>query len=292
VFHPNGSDVEMSFTGGQVRYTNGRGSSRDRFVGGTVDAPLGNRVRLNGELLSHEFDNSDHSFTGRGQVQVALNDRADVRVGLAREQVASSRMSLAGERVNGDSYGPSYVSQIMLAAAVRPGQTWDVWAQGTMGRIRGSHLRNNARQEVFAGAGKSFYAHSMTLRPGYSLTWMSYELDLSGFPLTDFAGDGVTNPGIGGYFSPGRFLNQMARLDATLPVGNLLFIAGGAGIGRQQVEQSHSRDFSRRVSSSDAYLAFRFRVGERTSINTQVTYQNVASAYNRAVLRMGVTYGF
>jgi hypothetical protein len=120
---------------------------------------------------------------------------------------------------------------------------------------------------------------------------MSYRLDLGGFPVVS-PGDGVDAPGIGGYFSPLRFLNQMARLDATVAVSGTFSILGGAGVGRQQLADSSSRDFVPRTRSSDGYLGIRLRAGERVSIRTQANYQDVASAFNHLVVQLSVTYGF
>jgi hypothetical protein len=166
-----------------------------------------------------------------------------------------------------------------------------VSAQGTAGRIRGENVAHNARREVYAGAGRSFNAAGVTLRPGYSLNWMAYDLDLGGFPSAS-VGDGVSSPGIGGYFSPRRFRNQMVRLDATVPVGQSVSVFGGAGAGRQHVEDSGSRDFSHATASSEGYLGLRLRAGERVAIRTQASYQNVASAFNHVVVQASVTYGF
>jgi tetratricopeptide (TPR) repeat protein len=291
VFHPTGGDLELSVTGAQAWHRNGAGSSRDRFAGAGLDTPVGNRVRLSGDLVSHEFDRAGRRLTGRSQFQIAVHDGYEVRLGASREQLFSSRLSLAGEQSGDTFYGPSFVNQVMAGGSARLGGGWDVWGQGTAGWIRGENVANNSRQELLAVAGRSFHAGVVTLRPGYSLNWMSYRLDLGGFPSIN-PGDGVNAPGIGGYFSPLRFLNQMARLDATVPLGGSLSIFGGAGVGRQQLEDSSTRDFSHRTGSSEGYLGIRLRAGERVSIRTQANYQDVASAFNHVVVQLSVSYGF
>jgi hypothetical protein len=290
-FHPTGGDLELSVTGAQAWYRNGTGSSRDRLAGAGLDTPFGNRVRLNGDVVWHEFDRARGTLTGRSQFQIAAHDGYDIRLGVSREQLFSSRLSLAGEQIGDTFYGPSFVDQVVVGGSVRPGGGWDAWAQAEAGQIDGENVESNPRQQVFAGAGRSFRAGVATLRPGYSVTWMSYGLDLGGFPSIS-PGDGVNAPGIGGYFSPLRFLNQMARLDATVPVGGSVTILGGAGIGRQQLEDAGSRDFSHGTASSDGYLGVRLRAGERVSIRSQASYQDVASAFNHLVVHLSVTYGF
>jgi tetratricopeptide (TPR) repeat protein len=290
VFHPNGSDAEVSVAGGQARYRNNRGSSRDRFAGAGADVPIGNRVRLGGEVLVHAFADADSTFTGRGQFQMALHDAVDLRVGAAREPLSSSRLSLAGDFVDGIFHGPSFVDQVMLAVGAR-GRGWDAWAQGTAGRIRGENLRDNGRQELYAGTGRTFHPGAVSIRPGYSLAWMSYDLNLDGYAEA-IDGDGVNTPGIGGYFSPARFLNHMARLDVTLPIGESCLLIGGAGVGRQSVKELRAGGAAPLTTSSDAVLGFRARLGGRTSFGIQATYQDVASAFNRTVVRATVTQGF
>jgi tetratricopeptide (TPR) repeat protein len=289
-FHPG--DAEVSVMGTMATYRNSNGSSRDASFGGGADVPLGNRVRVSGDLLGHQFDVADRTFTAHGQLQLALHDGFDLRVGLAREQLSSSRLSLAGDQWLDVFYGPSLVNQVSLGGSARPGKGFDFWAQGTKGQIRGVNIADNQREELFAGAGKSFHAGAVSIRPGYSVAWMSYDRDLGGFPPADLAGDGVNARGIGGYFSPFRFLNQMIRLDVTVPAGGALMVVGGGGVGRQQVEDATTDDFGHRTPSSDAYIGLRVNTGDRVSIGAQMNYQDVASAFDRTGLRLTLAYGF
>ena len=290
-FHPQGRDTEIALTWAHASYRNSRGSIPDRLVGAGVDAPIGTRVRLSGDATVHSLAGAEGTVTGKGEMQIALNDTVDLRLGVAREQLSSSRLSLAGEWVEGTFYGPSFVNQATLALGAHA-RGWDVWASGTAGAIRGTSISNNARRELFAGGGRTFHPRSVTLRPGYSLAWMSYDVDLAAFP-GEFSGDGVSAPGIGGYFSPSRFLNHMARLDVTLPIGESVVLVGGAGYGRQQVEDAWARGTAVPwVESSDAVLGLRTRLGGRMSFGAQATYQNVAAAFDRTAVRVTLGYGF
>jgi tetratricopeptide (TPR) repeat protein len=290
-FHPGGADTEISITWAQAEYRNSAGTRPDRLMGVGADAPIGTRVRISGDLLAHALDGVDRTFTGRAQLQIAVHDGFEIRVGGAREQLLSSRLSLAGELVGGTFYGPSFVTQGTLAVAARA-NSWDGWAHATAGDIRGSSIVNNARRELFAGAGRSFRAGTVTLRPGYSLGWMSYDLDLSGFPGDDAPGDGLTKPGIGGYFSPAQFVNHMARFDLTIPIRDAVVIAGGVGVGRQRVEDAWSRDTAAWTESSDATLGIRVRPHDRVSFGVQAAYQDVASAFDRTTVRATIALGF
>lgn len=290
-FHPQGRDAEIAVTWAHASYRNSRGSIPDRLIGAGVDAPIGNRVRLSADVTSHSISGGEGTFTGRGQIQLALHDAVDVRIGVAREQLSSSRLSLAGEWVEGTFYGPSFVNQATLALGARA-KGWDVWTSGTAGAIRGTGISNNARRELFAGGGRTFHPRGVTLRPGYSLAWMSYDLDLGAFP-GEFSGDGIAAPGIGGYFSPSRFLNHMARMDVSFPLGESVVLLGGAGYGRQRVEDAWSQGtVAPWAESSDAVLGLRARLGGRMSIGAQATYQNVAAAFDRTAVRVTLGYGF
>ena len=290
-FHPQGRDTEIAVTWAHASYRNSRGSVPDRLAGFGLDTPVGNRVRLSGDVTLHSVSGAERTFTGRAQVQIALHDAFDIRVGVAREQLSSSRLSLAGEWVDGTFYGASLVNQVTAAAGARA-KGWDVWSSVTAGEIRGTNVINNARRELFAGGGRSVRAGGVTLLPGYSLAWMAYDLDLGAFP-SEFSGDGLTAPGVGGYFSPSHFLNHMARMDVTLPIGESVVVVAGAGYGRQRVEDAWSRGTAVPwVDSSEAVLGFRARLGARMSIGTQATYQNVAAAFDRTALRVTLGYGF
>jgi hypothetical protein len=85
----------------------------------------------------------------------------------------------------------------------------------------------------------------------------------------------------------------MARLDVTLPIGESVVLVGGAGYGRQQVEDAWSLGTTVPwVESSDAVLGLRTRLGGRMSFGAQATYQNVAAAFDRTAVRVTLGYGF
>ncbi len=291
-FHPAGSDTEISLSGSVSQYRNAAGLSRDTAVGAGVDTPIGNRVRLEGSVAVHEFDRAPRVVTGRARARMAPHDRLEFQIGAAREQLYASRLSLGGESYAGVSYGPSIVDEVLVGATARPARGWDAWIQATAGRIRGANIVPNTRREAFGGVGRSFRAGGATLRPGYAVSWMAYDRDLEGYPSTDLGGDGLTRRGVGGYFSPRRFLNQMVRLDATVPLGGGVQLAAGGGAGRQQVEDVWSLGRASTATSSDAYASLRIPAGSRVWIRAQVNYQDVAAAYERTVARITLGYGF
>jgi len=291
-WRPGGGDVEVALHTGLATYRNDRGYTRDTSAGAGFETPLGNRVRIGGDATLHDFEQDGRELTGGVQARLAVHDRLELQVGVAREQAYSSRMSLGGEPIDGVLYGPVLSKEVFVGAAWRPGQRWDLWSYVSRGTLEGKQIAANNRNAVFAGVGRSFHPGVLTLRPGYSLTWLSYDRDLSGFPPDDLGEDGIVRRGVGGYFSPFRFLNQMARFDATLPVGRSLLILAGGGIGQQHVEDIGSPDFSNRTTSSDGYLGFRLPVSDRVSLRGQISYQDVASAFDRTLARLSMAYSF
>jgi tetratricopeptide (TPR) repeat protein len=291
-FHPRGQDAEISLNASWARYRNSIGSSRDASFGGGFDTPVGNRVRVRGEAANHEFAEARRAVTGRGEVLVTPHDRVEFRVGASREQLFSSRLSLSGEERGGIFYGPSLANEFFAGATLHPAAGWDVWARAIEGRTRGENIPRNTHEKVFAGGGRSFRTGQATLRTGYALTWMAYQRDLGGFPSTNVGGDGTNTRGIGGYFSPFRFINHALRVDTTLPFGESFLIVGGASIGRQQVKDATTGGRAPSSTSSDGYLGFRIPAGDRVAVRGQIDYQNVASAFNRMTLRLTLAYGF
>ena len=116
--HPAGGDAALTVSASMASFENARGTSQDRMVGLGVDAPLGNRWRVLGDATRHEFDRAQPTVTGRGEVLFAPHDRVELRLGGAREQLFSSRMSLAGEDRDGVFYGPSFSSEILAGAKI------------------------------------------------------------------------------------------------------------------------------------------------------------------------------
>ncbi|HEU5257040.1 MAG TPA: tetratricopeptide repeat protein [Vicinamibacterales bacterium] len=286
-FHPEGSDVELSMTGARETYRNGNGVTRRSLVGAGLDTPLGNRLRMSVGATIHDTDGGQPQVMGRTEFQVALTDRLSVRVGAARDQISSSRICVAGETIGGSAFGPCFVTQALVGvSAQRHG--WDGWAQGTLGSIRGQHLANNQREELFAGAGKSFRIGGSTLRAGYALTGISFQHAADRFPVSFDQPDAALTTA---YFSPRLFTNHMARLDLTLPVRAALFDAG-FGIGRQRVKEDVRYSAAPPARSSDAHVGIRVPSGGRMSIRGEVSRDNVADAFNRIAARVQLVSAF
>ncbi len=279
-WYPQG-DLQVKLRTGATVYDNRRGSTLGRTLGAGLETPAGNRVRLRLDLDGHDFEDGGEEFTGRAEVQVAPLDRLQLRAGVARDLLLDSRLSAAGEEIGGVRYGPVTEREAFVGIGVRPGRAWDVSLRVGRGRLEGDALADNHRETAFLGAGRTFRRGNLRLRPGYSLTWLAYDLDLGGFPPAALAGDGLASRGAGGYFSPFRFLNQMLRLDAALSRGDGWDLYAGGGVGRQQVEDVGSPDFDRTDLSSDVYLGARWRLGASWEIRGEVSRQDVAAAFDR-----------
>jgi hypothetical protein len=286
-FHPQGGDVELSMIGARETYRNGNGATRRSLVGAGLETPFGNRLRMTLGATMHDTDGGRPQVMGRTEFQIALTDRFSVRVGGARDQITSSRICVAGETINGSTFGPCFVTQALVGlSAQRHG--WDAWAQGTLGSIGGHHLANNQREELFAGAGKSFHMGGSMLRTAYGLTAISFHHAADRFPVSF---DQPDAPVTTAYFSPRLFTNHMARLDLTLPVHAVVFDAG-FGIGRQRVKEDVRYSAAPPARSSDAHVGIRVPSGGRMSIRGDVSRDNVADAFNRVAARVQLVSAF
>ncbi|MFQ5669549.1 MAG: tetratricopeptide repeat protein [Acidobacteriota bacterium] len=279
-WHPAG-DAEVRLLARPAFYDNDRGTTETVSAGATFETPVGLRSRLHAQVMGHDFEDTDSEITGRLEWRVAASDRVVFRVGGERELLQDSRLSAVGESLGGLVFGPAVQTEAFLEITVHPGRAWDASLRGATGTVEGDNLRDNDRRALFGGFGRSFHLGNAWLRPGYSATWFSFDRDLSGFPPGDLAGDGVDSRGVGGYFSPFRFLNQMVRLDTAWSMGQRLEFSAGGGIGLQQVEDIGSPDFDDTTTSSDAYFRLQWQIALDVALRASVSHQDVASAFDR-----------
>ncbi len=142
-------------------------------------------------------------------------------------------------------------------------------------------MPDNDRDALFGGFGRTFHRGSIRFRPGYAFFYMAYDQDLSGFPPDDLGGDGRTAPAAGGYFSPARFINHMARLDVVWSLPDHTTLAAGGGIGQQKVDDTLTDGLGRATTSADLYVAARWRLSKNVDLRLRASFQNVAAAFDR-----------
>jgi len=266
---------------GLAFFANEAGSTRRTSLGGGADGPLGMRVRLAADAALRDFQGGDTEVTGRLAVRIAATHRLEVITGIRRKLLDDSRLAAAGETVGSVRYGPVLENAFFAGLSARPGRRWDLSVQGTLGSLTGDQVEDNDRQAFFAGFGRTFEPGQVRLRPGYTYMWMSYDLDLSGFPPQDLGGDGVDTPGVGGYFSPQKFSNHMARLDVSWDAGQRASYSMGGGLGVQRVDDTFTEGFGDPTLSSDLYLQARWVLTTSWDLRGRASYQNVAAAFNR-----------
>jgi hypothetical protein len=266
---------------GVAFFQNRPGSTRRLSAGLGAEGPLGRRVRLRAEAAANEFQGGGTEATGRVEVRMAAGERLDLVAGLRRDPVLDSRLSAAGETVDGVHYGPVLESAAYAGLSARPGRGWDLWLRASRGRLAGDNVADNDRDGLFGGFGRTLRTGAWKLRPGFASAWFRNDLDLSGYPPDDLGGDGVTMVGVGGTFSPFRFLNNMIRLDASWEGRGGTAVYLGGGLGLQQVEDLGSPDFGDTTVSSDVYAGARWRLGESTDLRAEASFQNVAAAFDR-----------
>lgn len=290
-FHPGDHDPAVSWLGSFANYHNDSGSTTDVAIGIGFEAPVGNATQLAGDVVLHDFEQAGTEWSGELGARFHPSGPWTLRIGARRETLDSSRLSLGGEEVGGTLYGPVFADELFGAAAFTPG-AWDVWARLAVAGIEGTAVQDNDRDSLFAGFGRTWRTGRLTLRPGWSLTYFSHDLDLGGFPPADLAGDGVNAPGVGGYFSPFRFLNQMIRLDLGLTLAGGGRFSAGAAVGRQLVDDALSKGYGAADTSAEAYADLTVPLADRLTLRARLTYQDVAAAFDRAILHLGLGIRF
>ena len=290
-FHPGGHDLAVALIGYFASYHNDPGSTSDVAIGVGLETPLGTGTQLTGDLVLHDFEEAGSDWSGELGARFRPSGEWTLRVGARRGMLDSSRLSLGGEVIDGTLYGPVFANELFGAVAFAPG-AWDFWARLAVAGVEGAAVRDNDRNSVFAGFGRTWRTGRMTLRPGYSLTYLGHDLDLGGFPPADLGGNGVDAPGVGGYFSPFRFLNQMIRLDWGLTLTGGGRFSAGAAVGRQYVDDALSGGYGAADTSAEAYADLSLPLADRVTLQARLSYQDVAAAFDRTILHLGLGLRF
>jgi tetratricopeptide (TPR) repeat protein len=283
-----GGDLALAISAEGGSYRNDSGSTKTVSLGAGLEGAFGPHVRIASEIARTGFDQAADEWTGRIDLRIAPVDRVELRVGAERELLLDSRMSAAGETIDGILYGPASRDNVFAGATVRIGKAWDVSAIGAKGTIDGTEIASNDRRTLYGGVGRAFRIGSGWLRAGATWYRMEDDLDLGGFPQTDLAGDGVTTRGVGGYFSPFSFTNRMVRIDAAFPAGSRVRVTLGGAIGRQSVRDTLTEGSE--DTSSEASLGLAWKVHERVTMRARIERQNVAAAFDRT--RAGLEWVF
>jgi hypothetical protein len=155
---------------------------------------------------------------------------------------------------------------------------FDVFAEASIGSRSGSQVDGNLFKR--AGGGLGFDAVARAADDGLSLVRLSVALDYFGFdedrlgfggaslldrlgrpiPLDRLGSDGIspvpteTQAGLGGYFSPHRFLSRVVRVEARGRFGTSVDYGASAFVGTQ----SFTGVSTRRAGGVSGGLTFRF----------------------------------
>jgi hypothetical protein len=199
--------VEAQFQGGATRFSNG-GTTVNGLVGVRYNAPGGSVLYVRGN----------------------------------RTNVEESLLSAAGIRPVAGPFAGQLVGQVMdnrgvVGGTLRLSNHFDVFAEGGAGVRTGRNVDSNFFKEANGGAGVNLITGSSDsslslLRVSYMADYFGFDKNLLGFggvsfldasgspvPVSQLGSDDLSpatasgNPGVGGYFSPSRFLSNVGRLE-------------------------------------------------------------------------------
>ncbi len=219
------------------------------------------------------FSTSTTTVNALGSITFAPSETTSFYLTGSRTNVEESLLSATGLRPVVGPFAGMLVGNVMenrMAGGVshKFDSPIDVYADGGFGTRSGSHVDSNFFKKGDGGIGYSLIAGSdedavSLLRAGYAFDYFGFDEDLFGFggasllrrngfsmPLEDLGADGISpfptafQPGIGGYFSPQRFISNTFRLEIKGRVGEALSYKASAFTGWQSFTGSSVRSAS------------------------------------------------
>ena len=192
------------------------------------------------ELGFTTFSTGAFTINGLAQVTRRLSDNTTLYLRGARTNIEESLLSATGlEPVRGpfagEPTGAVMENRGTGGVVHRLPYEADVFGEGSLGNRHGSNVDSNFFSDVRAGAGINLLTGALDdpvtlVRASYEFHYFGFADDRSGFggvsmetrrglpvPPSALGGDGIspvptdTNPGVGGYFSPGYFVSNVGR---------------------------------------------------------------------------------
>lgn len=221
------------------------------------------------EIGATNFSTHTTTVNALGSITVAPSDRTSFYVTGSRTNVEESLLSATGIRPVAGPFAGTLVGNVMDNRIVGGGRhkfdgPFDVYAEGGFGTRAGSHVDSNFFKKAGGGIGYSLLARPeeeplSLVRASYSLDYFGFNDNRLGFGgaslltrrgvvlLDSLGSDGISpiptafQPGVGGYFSPQRFLSNTFHLELKGRAASGLTYRVSAFAGWQSFTGSSSR---------------------------------------------------
>jgi hypothetical protein len=240
-----GSSAAIQLTGTRTNYIpiNEMFSEQGMNFTAGIQTKLAESIGAHFEAGATRFSNDATSINALASVTYDPSDNTHLYLAASRSNVAESLLSLMGIRPVTGPFAGQLVGRVMenrfvAGGAARLAGGFDIFGEGGAGTRAGSNVPANVFQTVVGGAGYSIVARPdeeplSLLRAAYEFSYFGFDEDRFGFggaslltrrglPIAPSRigsdgispNPGVTNAGIGGYFSPRNFAGNLARVEA------------------------------------------------------------------------------
>jgi Cellulose synthase operon protein C C-terminus (BCSC_C) len=247
-----------------------------------IKGKLSDSVSTQFEVGGTRLSTGGTTINALGSLNFRASEQAGLYVTASRSNVEESMLSAVGFRPVSGPFAGELVGRVMDNRVVAGGQTrlignLDLFGEGGVGNREGSNVDSNFFKLASGGVGYNIFAASeeepvSLFRVSYSANYFGFEENRLGFggsslltsggrpiALSLLGSDGITpvpgpvQPGVGGYFSPERYLSNLIRVDLQgRPNQGVRYrLSGFAGV------QNYTSSATRQVSGFSANLTFR-----------------------------------
>ncbi|MCI0621199.1 MAG: BCSC C-terminal domain-containing protein [Acidobacteria bacterium] len=247
-----------------------------------IKGKLSEQVSTQVEVSGTRFSTNTTTINALGSLHFKASERSGLYVTASRSNVEESMLSAVGLRPVSGPFAGKLVGRVMDNRVILGGQTGlvgnlDLFGEGGVGNREGSNVDSNFFKMASGGLGYNIFAAAeedplSLFRVSYSVNYFGFEEDRLGFggaslltrtgrsiPPALLGSDGIsplpgsTQAGIGGYFSPERYLSNVARIDLQgRPSQTVRYRLSGFAGG-----QNYTGSATRLVSGFSANLTFR-----------------------------------
>lgn len=278
-----------------------------------VKGKLSEQVSTQIEAGGTRFSSNTNTINAMGSLNIKPTEQSNLYITGSRSNIEESMLSAVGLRPSSGPFAGELVGRVMDNRVVFGGQSrlignLDMFGEAGVGNREGSNVDSNFFRLVSGGIGYNLVATAQEealslFRVSYSVNYYGFDEDRLGFggaSLLTSAGrpispallgsDGISPfpgaaaPGIGGYFSPERYISNLIRIDLQgRPDRNVSYrLSGFAG------SQNYTGSSTRQASGFSANVTF--RLNDRFSLPVAYLIDNFGpfrqqSAFVRLVVK-------